>query len=742
MKHPKLSSITHALCAAGCLSGATLAMAQTGDAGTANGAGTGGIAEVIITAQKVAQPASKTPLALSVVSGDDLKNAGTNDPRALAETLPNVEIAQESGMLQVSIRGVTSLDMTEKGDPSAAFHVDGAYIPRYEAQAAAFFDLDRIEVLRGPQGTLYGRNATAGAINLITNKPTRKLEGKVGVELGNYSTRRLDAMLNVPIGDNWAMRAAINTNKHDTYYNPGPNTIELESQDDRSARLHLLGTFGKDTSLLLTAEKNRIGGGASSPVPITNFFDGQLIGTLPFTAPGRGNHIVDPVYVDRGKDFQRTTWWEFKQDANSHRDNEATSLRGEFKTRLGAVDLTYQLAKMSLDLDQLNNGVYFGFPFTTLNVGNSDAVSHELRFNSTGSGALRWVAGVYKFDEDIFRRAQYTTYVTAPFGQFNVELPFLATLNNKSTAVFGQGTYSLRPDTRLTLGVRRTRDRKSGYDPLSGEAAVAPATESSKAYAEDVRFNNTSWKVGLDHDLRPNVMLYGSISTGYKAGGFNAERDTGVYRPETLKAYEAGIKGRFLQNHLQLSANVFHYAYEDQQLTTTTCRTNDPASCHSFTANAANSEVDGAEFEGQLKVLGDGMLRASLAFTDAKYKEYHPTATIDFSGQKLDRAPTSTIGLGYTHHFTLGNGGEITATANTRHSTSYYISDPVEGIRYRQPSYWKSDASIGYANPDGTWNVQLFVKNIEDTVKIESRVPGSFFLNDPRTYGVRAAYNF
>ncbi|GGY13244.1 TonB-dependent receptor [Massilia dura] len=738
MKHPKLSSITHALCAAGCLSGATLAMAQATDPNQ----GSGGIAEVIITAQKVAQPASKTPLALSVMSGEDLKNAGTNDPRALAETLPNVEIAQESGMLQVSIRGVTSLDMTEKGDPSAAFHVDGAYIPRYEAQAAAFFDLDRIEVLRGPQGTLYGRNATAGAINLITNKPTSKLEGKVGVELGNYSTRRVDAMLNVPIGDNWAMRAAVNTNKHDTYYNAGPNTIELESQDDKSARLHLLGNFGKDTSLLLTAEKNRIGGGASSPVPITNFFTGELVGTLPFSPAGTGNHIKDPVYVDLGKDVQRTAAWAFKQDAGSHRDNEATSLRGEFKTRLGAVDLTYQLARMRLKLDQLNNGVYFGFPFTTLNRGDSDAVSHELRLNSTGTGPLRWVAGVYTFDEDIFREAAYTTYVTAPFGQFNIVLPFRATLNNKSTAAFGQATYALRDDTRLTLGVRRTRDRKSGDDPLSGEAAVAPATRSSKAYTEDVRFNNTSWKIGLDHDLRSNVMVYGSISTGYKAGGFNAERDTGVYRPETLKAYEAGIKGRFFGNMLQVSGNVFHYAYEDQQLTTTTCRTNDPASCHSFTANAANSEVDGAELEGKVKVLEDGMLRASLAFTDAKFKNYHPTATIDFSGQKLDRAPTSTISLGYTHHFTLGNGGEITATAGTRHSTSYYISDPVEGIRYRQPSYWKSDASVGYANPDGRWNVQLFVKNIEDTVKIESRVPGSFFLNDPRTYGVRAAYNF
>lgn len=738
MQKPQLTTIAKALFAAGAISFATVAgAAEDADAKKDNG-----LTEVIITAQKIAQPASKTPLALSVISGDDLKNAGTVDPRALAATLPNVEISQESGMLQVAIRGVVSLDMTEKGDPSAAFHVDGAYVPRYEAQAVAFYDLDRIEVLRGPQGTLYGRNATAGAINLITNKPTRKLEGKVGMEIGNYNTRRYDGVLNIPLGDIWAFRAAVNANKHDTYLNPGPNHIPLESQDDKSARLHLLGNFTPDTSLLLTAEHNWIGGGGVSPVPLTNFFEGTPTGTLPFTAAGRGNDLLNPVYVDRGSSAQRTAAWEFKQDADQHKKNFANSLRGEFKTKLSDVELTYQVAQMRMHTDQLNNGVYFGFPFTNRNNGDSKALSHELRLNSTGNGPLRWVVGAYHFDETVFRDADYQTYVTAPFGQFTVLVPFLATINNKSKAAFGQATYSVREDTRLTLGVRYTKDRKSGYDPLSGEAAVPPATTSSKAYSQDVSFNNTSWKVGVDHDLMRNVMLYASVSTGYKSGGFNAEAETGVYKPETLKSYEAGVKGRFFNNHMQVSANVFHYDYKDQQLTITSCFTDDPASCHSFTSNAANSVVNGAELEGKLKVGDNGEFRATLAATDAHYKDYHPNTGIDYSGKKLDRAPTSTIGLGYTHHFLLENGGEITANLTTRHSTSYYLSDPTQDIRYRQPSFHKSDASIGYDSATGKWNVQLFVKNIEDKITIQSRVPGAFFISDPRTFGVRGTYNF
>jgi iron complex outermembrane receptor protein len=713
MKHPKLSTITKALFAAGCLSGATCVLAQSSGGGPNAGPEPvkhNGLAEVIITAQKVAQPASKT--------------------------------AQESGMLQIAIRGVTSLDMTEKGDPSSAFHIDGAYVARYEAQAIAFYDLDRIEVLRGPQGTLYGRNATAGAINLITNKPTRKLEGKVGVELGNYSTKRFDGMINVPIGDMFALRAAVNTNKRDTYLNPGPNTIPLESQDDRSARVHFLANFNDSTSLLLTAEKTTIQGGPVSPVPVTNFFAGTPVGTLPFSPAGRGNNLENPVYVDRGSDAQRTTGWLFKSTPEPYRDNTVEALRGEFKTRLGAVDLTYQAAGMKVDLDQVNNGVYFGFPFTNSNFGSSRSISHELRLNSTGTGPLRWVAGAYYFKEDIDRDSVYTTYITAPFGAFNVVVPFLPFVHNTSKAVFGQATYSLRDNLRLTLGVRETRDRKSGSDTLAGAEAVAPATSSVNAYTADVKFKNTSWKVGIDYDLAKNIMLYGSVSTGYKAGGFNNEAGAGIYKPEKLKAYELGVKGRFLENMLQLSANVFRYDYKDLQLTSTSCLSDDPSTCNSHTTNAANSTVTGAEFEGKLKVGENGILSATLAATDAKFDDYKPVPTVDFSGQHLDRAPTSTAGLGYTHHFPLANGSELTAHVDTRHSTSYLISDPAAGIRYEQPSYWKSNASLGYASPDGKWTAQMFVKNIEDKIKIESRVPGSFFVSDPRTYGVRAAYAF
>ena len=742
MNTPKLTRLAQTLASAGLLT-AGAAVAQSADPALAvPAARSTGITEVVVTAQKVAQPAIKTPVALSVIGGDDLKNAGITEARALAEAVPNIQIAQESGKLQIAIRGVVSLDMTEKGDPSAAFNLDGAYVARPEAQTGAFFDLERIEVLRGPQGTLYGRNATAGAINVITAKPEKTLGGKLNLEVGNYSTRRAEGVFNLPVNDVLALRAAVAVNRHDSYLNPGPNTdIPLESQDDRAMRLHALASFTKDTSLLLTAESSKMRGGGSTPIPITNFFTGTPIGTLPFTAPGRGNNLANPVYVDLGSDVQRTASWRFRA-TDAHRDNEAQALRGEFKTTLGAVGMTYQIARFDTEIDELQNGVYFGFPFTGDVNGKSHSTSHELRFDNGGTGRLRWVAGLYKFDETIDRQTTYSTYVTAPFGQFTVLVPYLPHITNASKAIFGQATYSLRDDTRVIVGLRRTRDQKAGSDPLAGTQAAAGQSSSTAAYAQDVSFSDTSWKLGIDHDISKGVMLYGSVATGYKAGGFNDQASAGSYEPEHLKAYELGVKGRFLENMLQVTANYFHYNYTDMQLTSIVCRTNDPASCGSLTTNAANAKVDGAEVEGTLRVGNDGTLRVNAALTRGRFKDYRPNATDDWSGDDLDRAPKRSLGLGYTHLFPLDSGAELSATVSSRYSGSYLISDPSVGTRYRQPSFHKSDLVLGYTAPNGKLTVQLFAKNLEDEITIESRVPGSFFVSDPRTFGARLGYNF
>lgn len=699
---------------------------------------------VVVTAQKVLQPASKTPVALSVVGGEDLRDSGITDARGLTDAVPNVNIAQESGKLQIAIRGVVSLDMTEKGDPSAAFNIDGAYVPRYEAQIGAFMDLERVEILRGPQGTLYGRNATAGVVNLITRKPTNKFGGRIELSASNYGAYSVEGVINAPINEMLSMRAVVQKSQRDGYIRPAGNTgTPMDNRDDYAGRVHLLAKFSKDTSLLLTAETSHQGGGAPTPVPMGNFFSGTFVDNLPFSPPNTGNNISNPVYVDRGAEAQLTARLNFKGASDPARtDNTSNALRAEYKTDLGFGELTYQLARLTSRIDGSGNGIYFGFPIVLKGQGDSTATSHELRLNSTGSGPLRWVAGAYLFDEDITRVSSFNTFITAPFGAFTVTLPFDIAVNNKSRALFGQATYSITPDTRVTLGLRETKDEKHGIDKLGGVAAVAPATTSIGAYDKTVKFSNTSFRLGLDHDLATGVMVYATLATGYKAGGFNDTSDGGDYQPEHLRSFEVGLKGRFLDDRLHLNASVFHYDYKDMQLTSVVCKTADPSSCGSTTTNAARARIQGAELEARWMPSDDGEFRASLALTDAKFRNYHPATTVDWSGQYLDRTPRKVLSLAYTHHFPLASGGEISATVGQRLSSSYTISDDAALIRYTQPMFHKSDASLGWTDATGRMGVQLFVKNVENKIAIESRVPGSFYVGDPRTYGIRANYSF
>jgi iron complex outermembrane receptor protein len=683
----------------------------------------GPIQEVIVTAQKTAQPASKTPLALSVLGGDDLRQAGATNAVALTELAPNVQISTDSGMLQVAIRGVVSLDTSEKGDSSTAFNVDGAYIGRTEAQLGSFLDLDRIEVLRGPQGTLYGRNATAGAINLITNKPGGKLEGRVDVEIGDYAMRRVEGVVNIPVNSTLALRAAAVTVGHGSYLRPGPNKVGLEDQDDQAGRLHALLTLMPQTTWLLTAERSTSGGNGASSVPLTNFFTGTPI--------AGGNNLANPVYVDRGAGTQLTAAARYA-DAGSHKHNVATSLRSEFKTGIGGLaDLTYQFAHLRSTVDQLNNGTYFGFPLYNDVTGAATQRTHEVRLNSAGKAALGWVAGVYHFNEEIARDSTYNTVTPGPL----IVLPFAPRIDSRSKAAFGQLTYRHGEKLRLTLGARTTRDEKSGHDPLSGSLA-------GPGYSAHTESAKSNFRLAADYDLAPAVMVYGSLSTGYKAGGFN-DTSGSSYKPENITSVEGGVKGRFLANRLRLSATAFHYDYKDMQLTSVVCTGESTGgNCGALTTNASNAAIKGVEVEGSYHPTPDDRINFSAATTDGKFKKYRPNAADDWSGQQIDRAPAYNASLSYAHAFALDSGGTLQARAGTRLNGAYFISDSAAGVRYRQPAYRKSDIGVIYTAPAQNYYVQAYVRNIENAVTLGSLVPGGFGIGAPRTYGLRAGTQF
>lgn len=695
--------------------------------------------EVIVTANKRSTLASKTPLALTVVDGEQLKAQGVIDARTIQEVSPGVQITQESGRLQVNIRGVMSINATERGDPSNAFNVDGMYVGRPEAQFASFLDVQRVEVLRGPQGTLYGRNATGGAVNVITNKPGNRLGGKVSLEFGNYNARRAEAAIDVPVSDALKLRAAVNANKRDSIFS-GPAGIGQEDQDDMAARVHGLLTFSKNTSLLLTAEYSKINSNGFTPVPLKNFFSGTAKGGSATWA----NDLLDPVWIADGvsKEVKLTVPAFYAKPTVRYFENNG--LRAELRHSTGIGEVIYQLGWLEANGHFSQISAFNGNPWRgDINASNNKQFSHELRLQSPDNQPLTWVLGAYYYNEDLGRDITYNTFINP---NFTFRLKFDSVVENTAKAVFGQSSYALSPTLRLVTGARYSQDTKFAADPCNGGCLTIPAAP----FSREISNSKATWKLGLDWDLNKSTFVYGALSTGYKAGGFNTSSDTLTYRPEQLTSAEVGVKTRLLDNRLQLAASAFAYDYKDLQLSTTVCVTNAQGAntCGTRTVNANKATMKGLELEGKFRPVADGVIDFAVALNKTAFGDYravnNPTVVVDWTGQALDRAPKTTVRLGYTHSFELGNGSAIEAGVVARHNSGYLMSSYGDdyATRYRQPSFTKYDAQISWRSADDKYGVQLYGKNLSDEITVENRVPSAVNIAEPRTFGLRVNARF
>jgi iron complex outermembrane receptor protein len=712
-----------------------------------------GIQEVIVTAQRTAAPASKTPVAQSVLTAAQLDALGADTPGAIAARLPNTYLENSYDGLHVTIRGVSNVDVTEKGDPSAAFLVDGVYVARPQSQNGALYDVERVEVLRGPQGTLYGRNTTAGVVSVITKAPVNRFEGDVNAAIGNWGERKVGAMVNVPVNDVLALRAAATWNEHDSYLKNGTNTprgLGLD-RDDRAARLSALLALGPNAKLLVRYEASRDDGNNDSTVPDSNFYNGIATG--------------QPVWNGDSTDRQLTYRFNppntrFEQ-GYSHK--KASSLTANLDWDLGPATLSWLGAHRNFDHDYLYNFYYRVTPTIALGVrqpftGTYDQDSHELRLATNGAGPVSAQGGVYWFRE----RARDTYYfrdlqaIGLPpyyvFGNDPVEA--------RSKAVFGQATVRVADGLRATAGARYTQDDKSriGYIGYQRTATFNAATDLRELNAGSISTDRTTWRLGLDYDLAPATLVYGSIATGYKAGGFNdgcsaADNRDGfvcpaanavpaaslTYQPETVRAYEAGVKTRFRDGRASLNVAVFHYDYRNLQLSNEVIVAGQP---RYETTNAGAASIRGLEADGQ--VLATSADRITYAFTllDAHYVDYAPDGVHSWSGVKLDRTPTRTLSLGWEHRMHLG-GGVLTAGAGTRASAGYLLAVPQAGLKYRVPGHTESDLRLGW-EPDGaSWSVLARVRNVEDKVRpMTISSAGLAVPTEPRTADVRFDYRF
>jgi iron complex outermembrane receptor protein len=677
-----------------------------------------------------------------------LAEAGLSRPSDLGARLPGVHLDPAADGLRITIRGVSNADATEKGDPSAAFMLDGVTIGRPHSQNLDFLDVDRVEVLRGPQGTLYGRNTTAGVVNVISHEPGDTREGALGVELGNHDSRKASGMLNLPVNDALALRAALAVDRRDSLLRNAqgtPHELGLD-RDSRAARLSARLRIGADAALLLRYDRTVQHDNNDVIVPDTNFY--------------RGVETGNPVPYDAGTTARLTNAFvppnAVPEQGYSRRDTQGLSARLEWQ--LGPATLHYLGAHRRFDHDFLVNYYYRIMPGFALGVrqsfaGEYEQDSHELRLATNANAPVSAQAGVYWFREDMTQLTSFrdlepiglTPYYVFPAGP----------VVSKSRAVFGQVTWRVLDDVRLTAGARRTEDEKSrvGSTNLQAGPVFNPALDFAMPNIAALENGKTTWRLGLEADAGPSTLFYATVATGYKSGGFNdgcaagagcpaaiaVPAETLVYRPETLTSYEVGMKSRFWAKRASLNLAAYRYDYSDLQLSGVAILNNVP---RYVTSNAGVASVKGLELEGMVKPTSASRLSATLALLDAHYVSYSPDGVHSWAGYKLDRAPSAVLTLGVEHGFRVG-AGTLTAGAFSRISSDYQIGIPSQLLRYRVPGRSESDLTLGYAPQGGPWSVLLRVRNVEDKVapvNIDSF--GMTVPSEPRALAVRMDYRF
>ncbi|MBT81567.1 MAG: hypothetical protein CL587_14390 [Alteromonadaceae bacterium] len=696
--------------------------------------------EVIeVTAQKRVQSINDTAIAISAVSGDDITNRGDSSYDAAIKGTPSVKVQGIAQGAQVFIRGVGSQIDPAFADPAVATLIDGVYTGRTESVQAGTFDISRIEVLRGPQGTLYGRNASGGSMNVITRDPVLgDVEGYVTAQLGNFSMKRLEGALNLPVGDDFAIRVAGYKSSRDGYLSDG------SMEDDSSAlRVKALYVPSDETRVLLKYEKSTYEGNAANTVPVEGW-EGNL--TFP---PFLAAFAPDGWVTDNPDDPWTND--KYHQPGLNKRDSVTYSLQASQDFDWATVNV---IAAYSNHENSEKTSHLFGITDPDIflacgsadcyddNTGNADYKTVEVRLDSPASSDVVWMVGGYflKSQGDVGGDGQELTLGDAIYTYNQAFAP------SETKAIFGQMTYPLSDTLRLTGGLRFSNDTRENSYELYDPEGVQLETDSQTTEDDSV-----TWKAGIEYDVSDDQLFYAHIASGFKQGGVNTTVPVTDFDPEELISYEAGMKNTLLDNHLQANFAVFYYDYMDYQVPTLqNIPVGDTGEISTFPVvlNAGDSSIYGAEATFDWIVSDAGRLKASMSYLNTEYGEtelpvnpFIDGGPYQLEGREMVNAPELTAMLGYEHSWYLDNGSLIAGI------TMNYSSDYMTSIEFyvpgaRQESFTRTDASIRYES-DSDWTLGLWVRNIEDEAQTTYVFPAyRRFVTSPRTFGLNFTYRY
>jgi iron complex outermembrane recepter protein len=700
--------------------------------------------EVVVTASKRALALEDLAGSANVLGTDKLGPGGIQEVRDMQVNVPNLSLGDQFGFARVFMRGVGMTSIDIGGEGAVAFLQDGAIVPRPAAQLMGMFDLAQVEVLRGPQGTLYGRGATAGAINMVTQKPSDEPGGYVNLTVGNYGLTQLKGAVDARLSDSVLVRLAGSMDKREGY---GENLFNGQDINDRNAKA-LRATFAYDAGGKLTGVLSAQIYSEDDQNYAFNYL-GPSEGTtlpVPLAVPILGGQTVGMV----GGGFQDIN---SDQEAINDRDGSMINLTLDYAlnedSSVKSITSVQTLNRfLRDDLDSTDVNLFGQNNYTE----ESDSLSQEFILNYSGS-SIDVVAGVMYFKEDLFGEVRVPlTNLCAllapaacgtPVGDFLNSGNYLqdGDVDIEAWGAYAEATYALNEQWRLIAGLRYNYEERTGTGSFIFDAiGLDVPTNQTESW------NDVTPRVTVQYQPSDNMMLYATYTEAFKSGVINTGSVSPPLDPETVDAFEVGLKGSNADNTMRYSLAGFFYDYQDLQISFV-----DETSTVS-TVNAAEAENYGLELELDAD-LGSGFaLDMYVTYLSAEYQEFfngdyaNGFAIADLSGNTLPNAPeyTAKLGISWTGEMA---GGVVRARGEAYHQDDVYFTEWNRSDAF-QEAYQQYNASIEYVRDD--WSLIVWGRNLSDEDVVSNNIitaplydslrVGS--LLPPRTFGATIGLQF
>lgn len=741
---------------AGAAFGAMSSAAYAQDAAPQDGATV--VEDIVVTARRTEESAQRTPLALTAFSGQTLERVGAQQVTDLQGSVPNLNIVQgrgSSNSTNIYIRGIGQPDALQTFDPAIGVYVDDVYYSRIRGSQFDLLDLERVEILRGPQGTLYGKNTIGGAMKLVSRRPNQDFRARASASYGDYDLIDIQGAVSGPITDTLALGLSALHSERGGYVTDPVTGAEYNDKNTTAVRAALAWDPAANLRIDLTADYSKDDAGLTV---------GQPTNDLTYLAGG----VVYPVPSPLPEyNFQTRTTPGLPNETRL--ETWGVSARAEW-------NLSDSLTLKSITAyRELRTDDYIDFDATQLELADAlvavdqKQVSQELQLNYV-SGPVTAVAGLYYLKEDVSSHQE--SYDDALLGPAFLNSGFLRTIDDTlettSKAAYANLSYAVTERLRLSAGIRYTEEEKDYWRTTSTFYSLLPAFNVTYVFAPPLgEYDDTSLMLSADYQLNDAAMVYARYAQGFKSGGFNGRAnsaaDSTEYLPETADTYEVGAKTTYWDNRFRLNLAAFLTKYDDFQARVSGIDTipGQPVPSPVLSVlNAGSLDIFGFELESVLVPVRNLTLDAQVGFLEADYKEFADARFTGFNGSRAFQTPafspkwTARFGGQYVVDFADGSGVTFGAAAKYRSRMALAVDNTLTNSNTELPgmfqdAYWLYDARVVWNDASDRYTVGLYGQNLSDEVyKTDAQEFSSIgnirtaYYGAPRTWMVKATAKF